>query len=387
VPGGVNYIRNSVKIVVDAYQGTVTPYAVDEKDPVLAAWRKAFPKTFKPLSEMPKDLRAHLRYPEQIFAIQAELFTTYHMAEAQLLYNREDQWEVPTISAQESKQKMSPYYTVMKLPGETEAEFILMLPFTPKRKDNLAAWMVARSDGDNLGELVAYRFPKDRLVFGPQQVINRINQDAEISRQISLWDQRGSEALFGTLLVVPIEESLIYVRPLYLRSEGGKIPELKRVVVVYEKQIAMEPSLREAVHAIFGGEKGELAKAPDQVAPEGHQAPPEAAGEQPTTAPKPAAVPKGGAVETRALQHFERAIRAQRDGDWAAYGRELEEVEKLLRVMQPEAMAPAPQAPAPSEAEPETQADRAPKAAPKPAPTSPAASPRPPAAPPAAPSP
>ena len=339
VPTGVNYIRNSVKVVVDAYQGTVTPYAVDDKDPILAAWRKVFPNTFRPLSEMPADLRAHLRYPEQIFAMQAEMFTTYHMAEAQLLYNREDQWEVPTISAQESKQKMSPYYTVMKLPGENEAEFILMLPFSPKRKDNLAAWMVARSDGEHLGELVVYTFPKDRLVFGPQQVINRINQDAEISRQISLWDQRGSQALFGTLLVVPIEESLIYVRPLYLRSEGGKIPELKRVVVAYEKQIAMEPSLREAINAIFGAAPAAAshAAAASNVQGAEHE---QAVGEPPASSDA-APVATGGSVQVQALQHFERAIAAQRAGDWAAYGRELDAVEALLRQMQPLPGAPA----------------------------------------------
>jgi uncharacterized protein len=323
--GGLNYIRNSVKAVLDAYHGTVQLYAADEHDPILAALRDAFPKSFVSMANMPADIRAHLRYPELIFDIQTKMFSTYHMREAELLYNREDQWEVPALSGGEQGQRMEPYYTVMKLPGETRAEFILMLPFTPKRKDNLAAWMVARSDLPNLGQLVVYRFPKDRLIFGPQQVINRINQDAEISRQISLWDQRGSQAVFGTLLVIPIEESLIYVRPLYLRSQGGKIPELKRVIVVHEKQIAMEPTLRQAVDAVFGP-----APRPSRaVAPADAKA---QAPEAPATPVHPQ--PESG-VAASALEHFERAVAAQRAGDWARYGAELEAVEKALRQMAP----------------------------------------------------
>ncbi len=267
--GSLNYLRNSVKAVIDAYDGTVTLYAADPTDPLLRAWRRAFPHSFVPLSRMPSDLRAHLRYPQLIFGIQTEMFTVYHMRAPDLLYNREDQWEVPAIAGGDGKTKTQPYYTVMKLPGESHAEFILMLPFTPKRKDNLAAWMVARSDGAALGQLMVYRFPKDRLVFGPQQVVNRINQDAEISRQISLWDQHGSQAIFGTLLVVPVEESLLYVRPLYLRSEGGKIPELKRVIVAYEKHIAMRPSLREAVEAILRARSRASARRADAARP-GH---------------------------------------------------------------------------------------------------------------------
>jgi uncharacterized membrane protein (UPF0182 family) len=231
---------------------------------------------------------------------------------------------------------MEPYYTIMRLPGETKPEFILMLPFTPKRKDNLSAWMVARCDGEQLGELIVYRFPRERLVFGPQQIINRINQDPEISRQISLWDQRGSEAVFGTLLVIPIEESLLYVRPLYLRSQGGKIPELKRVIVVHEKRIAMKTSLREAVDALFMAEgDGEEAtteettveKPAEEAAPR-QDSPDAAPGSEP-------AKPAIGPLPARALDHFDRAIQAQRRGDWAEYGEELERVEALLRSMQP----------------------------------------------------
>jgi uncharacterized membrane protein (UPF0182 family) len=324
---GVSYIRNAVKAVVDAYHGTVTLYVADDKDPIVRAWRAAFPNSFTPLSKMPADLRAHLRYPELAFDIQTEMFAVYHMTSSELLYNREDQWEVPAITRGDTKQAMRPYYTVMKLPGEKTAEFILMLPFTPKRKDNLAAWMVARSDGAHLGELVVYRFPKDRLVYGPQQVVNRINQDAEISRQIALWDQRGSKAELGTLLVVPIEESLVYVRPLYLRSEGGKIPELKRVIVAHENQIAMAPSLREAMDAVFGEQSKPSATKPPTPAA--------AVPAMPSAAPVDAPTAQPGSPSERALFHFERAVEAQRAGDWARYGEELRAVEAQLRSMQP----------------------------------------------------
>jgi len=199
---GLNYIRNSVKVVIDAYDGSVTFYVADEDDPILRTWQRIFPGTFTPLDEMPEDVRAHLRYPEDIFRIQTEQFTTYQMESAELVYNREDQWEIPSVrqgdghtGVGEGGSQMVPYFTIMKLPGEDEAEFIQMIPFTPKQKQNLSAWMAARMDGDRLGELVVYRFPKDRLVFGPQQIMNRINQDAEIARQVSLWDQRGSEAV------------------------------------------------------------------------------------------------------------------------------------------------------------------------------------------------
>ncbi|MDH5673500.1 MAG: UPF0182 family protein [Myxococcales bacterium] len=369
----LNYIRNSVKVIVDAYDGGVEIYISDPSDPLISAWMRTFPRTFHKLEEMPADLRRHVRYPELIFRIQTETFTTYHMGQAQLLYNREDQWQIPSIKIGEARPEMKPYYTVMKLPGEHEAEFIQMLPFTPKRKENLAAWMVARSDGDALGELVVYRFPKDRLVFGPQQVVNRINQDAEISRQISLWDQRGSQAEFGTLLVIPIEGSLIYVRPLYLRSEGGKIPELKRVIVVHEKRIAMKPSLREAMEAIFGE--------PDQAGTQAaDEAPADGATEQPTGESAGAVVAatggnqvsKDGPEAVQALQHFERAVAAQRAGDWAKYGEELDAVERLLRKLQPTskpALPPPPPVPAsPGPAPTSTPKTEKPTAAPAPAP-------------------
>lgn len=323
-PGShISYIRNSVKVVVDAYDGTTRFFVSDPDDPILATWSAIFEDLFEPLDSMPDDLRAHLRYPIDIFSLQARMLATFHMDEPALLYNREDQWEVPVLShGGSSSRAMEPYYTVMRLPGETDAEFILMLPFTPARKDNLAAWMVARSDGDHLGELVVYRFPNDRLVYGPQQVLNRINQDADISQQLSLWDQRGSQADFGTLLVIPIEESLIYVLPLYLRSEGGRIPQLKRVIAVYENRIAMAQTLEGAIAEIFE-------QPPPEATPDEAPLAAVVSGDAPPPPPDDDSSPR-----QIALQHFERAVAAQRRGDWAAYGEELHALEAALRGMQ-----------------------------------------------------
>ena len=333
---GINYIRSSVKIVIDAYHGTTTLYVADEEDPLLATWRRIFPEAFRPLGEMPADIRSHLRYPEDIFRVQTEMFTVYHMRSAELVYNREDQWEIPTMRTGDGVRRLEPYYTVMRLPGEGEAEFIQMLPFTPKSKQNLAAWMVARMDGDRLGELVIYRFPKRRLVFGPEQIMNRINQDADISRQISLWDQRGSQAILGTLLVIPIEESLIYVCPLYLRSEGGRIPELKRVIVAYENRIAMGGTLDEAIATLFGehesatdGPDGPAPPSPNGGEPAVDAAPPAVAVDGPP--PMATAPPPGEPLPSQARDHYERAVAAQRRGDWATYGEELEALGEILR--------------------------------------------------------
>ncbi len=244
-----NYVRNSVKVVVDAYDGTMNFYISDLEDPIILTYRSIFPELFKDLAEMPEDLRSHIRYPSDLFTIQTFIYATYHMKTPQVFYNKEDQWEIPEIDGR----RMQPYYTIMKLPSKEKEEYILMLPFTPRGKSNLSAWMVARSDGEQYGKLVVYNFPKQKLIYGPSQIVARINQDAEISRQISLWDQRGSSVIQGTLLVIPIQESLIYVRPLYLKADAGKIPELKRVIVGYEDNIAMERTLDEALEKIFGG--------------------------------------------------------------------------------------------------------------------------------------
>ena len=248
IPQFGNYVRNSVKVVIDAYEGSMNFFVADPDDPIIRTWKKVFPQMFKELSEMSEDLRSHIRYPSDLFTIQAFIYATYHMNKPQVFYNKEDQWEIPQID----NKMMEPYYTIMKLPGNKTEEYILMLPFTPSGKSNLSAWMVAQSDGENYGKLIAYTFPKQKLIYGPNQIVARINQDADVSRQISLWDQRGSKVIQGTMLVIPIEESLIYVRPLYLRADAGKIPELKRVIVGYEDTIAMERTLEEALAKIFG---------------------------------------------------------------------------------------------------------------------------------------
>jgi len=247
IPRFGNYVRNSVKISIDAYNGSMNFYIADSSDPIIQTYQNIFPELFQDLSKMPEDLRSHIRYPSDLFAIQTFIYATYHMTRPQVFYNKEDQWEIPEIDGR----MMQPYYTIMKLPGEEREEYILMVPYTPQGKSNLSAWMVARSDGANYGKLDVYTFPKQKLVYGPSQIVARINQDAEISRQISLWDQRGSSVIQGTLLVIPIEESLIYVRPLYLRADAGKIPELKRVIISYEDSIAMEKTLDEALKKIF----------------------------------------------------------------------------------------------------------------------------------------
>ena len=244
-----NYARNSVKITVDAYDGDLTFYAIDPTDPILQAWAGVFPDLFTPIDELSPTLREHLRYPQDLFSAQTTLFATYHMTDPQMFYNREDEWEVPAPNGQ----PMEPYYTVMKLPSsDAGEEFIVMLPFVPRDKPNLAAWMVARSDGERYGELLAYKFPKDSMVWGPEMIVARINQDDAISEKLSLWNQQGSRAILGTLLVIPLEESLLYVQPLYLQAESSAIPELKRVIVGYENEIAMEPTLDAAIDRIFG---------------------------------------------------------------------------------------------------------------------------------------
>ncbi|MGE0129676.1 MAG: UPF0182 family protein [Blastocatellales bacterium] len=316
---GINYIRNSVKAVVDAYHGATQLYIADAADPLIQTYARIYPGTLKPLAEMPEGLRAHLRYPEDIFKLQSHVYSTFHMDQPQIFYNKEDLWTTASMGESDGKtQAMEPYYTIMKLPREQSEEFILMLPFTPKDKNNLAAWMAARSDGEHYGKLVVYRFPKQKVIFGPKQVVALINQDPEISRQITLWNQRGSSVNLGTLMVIPVEESLIYVQPLYLRAESGRIPELRRVIVAAENRIAMEPTLEASLARIFGD-------APStDLEPQTPEAKP---GETPAQ-PQPAA-PAANLAE-QAKQHYDRAIQAQRDGDWARYGEEIKRLGAVI---------------------------------------------------------
>jgi len=320
--GSVNYVRNSVKAVVDAYNGSVVFYQSEANDPIIKTYANIFPGVFKPISEMPAVLASHLRYPEDIFTLQTAVYSIYHMDDPQIFYNKEDQWEIPTIASEGEKSPagitpaMQPRHTILKLPGEKKEEYVLMLPFTPRAKDNLASWMVARNDNENYGKLLVYRFPKDKLVFGPKQIIGRINQDPVVSQQISLWSQGGSQVIQGPLLVTPIEESLLYVRPLYLKAEAGKIPELKRVVVAYENKIAMEETLEAGLAKIFGKERIEAPKA-------NNAAKPAIPGEQQNK--------NYSEIFKKASRVYEDAMVAQKNGDWARYGEAIKLLGEMLK--------------------------------------------------------
>lgn len=319
VRGLGNYLRNSVKITIDAYDGDTAFYIADPDDPIINAWAGAFPSLFQPLDAMPASLRDHIRYPPQLFALQSRLFQTYHVEQPADFYQREGEWNVPSIEGR----RMVPYYMVMKLPGEASEEFILMIPFTPLNRPNLAAWMVARNDGERYGELVVYKFPQGSFVKGPAQITSQINQNSDISEKLTLWSQSGSQATLGTLLVIPIEESLIYVQPLYLRADSGSIPELERVIVTYEDDIVMEPTLEAALARIFPGEDGEMITGvtrPEDVLPR----------EIPQTgAPREAAPTTALPADARewadqAEDHYRAAQEAARQGDWATYGEEID---------------------------------------------------------------
>lgn len=316
---GVNYIRNSIKVVIDAYNGTTDFFLADPGDPLVLTLAAIFPGFLKPLESMPADLRRHLRYPEAIFGLQTSMYSTYHMTNPVVFYNKEDQWEVPAIDAEGNPVPMQPYYTIMRLPGEERAEFIQMLPLTPRGKDNLAAWMVARSDPSHYGKLQVFQFPKQKVVFGPRQIVARINQDQEISPQITLWNQQGSQVIQGTLLVIPIEESLLYVRPLYLKASAGRIPELKRVIVAYQNQIAMSETLESALDRIFGG--GRTPSVSEAAASALAPGPPPV---------RPAPTSDMSALLTQARGHYQRALQAQRDGNWALYGEEIRLLGEIL---------------------------------------------------------
>ena len=314
-----NYVRNPVKAVVDAYNGKMTLYMVDPDEPIARAWSRAFSNAIQPISEMSSSLRAHLRHPVDYFTVQAEMYATYHMLEVNTFYNKEDQWSVPEVG----NVRMEPYYTVMRLPEESQAEFILMLPFTPRLKDNLAAWMVARNDGDLLSQLVVYAFPKQRLIYGPKQMVGRINQDPEVSQQITLWDRAGSSVIRGTLLVIPVEQSLLYIQPLYLRAEDGRIPELKRVIVGYGNEIAMGVDLEDGLDRIFADSSNQQSAQLEPVINLGS-----------TTSSQYLETPPAGDASARARQHYESMLEAAKAGDWARFGHELDRLGQSLQELE-----------------------------------------------------
>jgi uncharacterized membrane protein (UPF0182 family) len=320
VRGVGNYIRNSVKAVVDAYHGTLAFYISEPDDPVIKAYAGAFPGLFQPLSAMPADLRPHIRYPQGLFGIQARMFATYHMQDPQVFYNKEDLWNIPKRVTDGQEREIESYYTIMRLPGEKAEEFILLTPFNPSKKDNMIAWMAARSDGTHYGKLIAYNFPKQKLIYGPRQIEARIDQDAFISQQLSLWSQRGSQVIRGSLLAIPIEQSLLYVQPLYLAAEKGSLPELKRVIVSMGNQIAMEENLEASLGQLFGsGSKPQLTARTEAASA--------------ASAPGTARDTNVRGLADQALQQYGRALELLRQGNFAGYGEELKRLEGTLKAL------------------------------------------------------
>jgi len=312
--GDLNYIRNSVKVIVDAFDGTVRFYAIDPEEPVLTAYRDAFPSVFRDLAEMPGDLKSHLRYPLDLFEIQAEKYNLYHMTLPQVFYNREDLWTFPREKYAGSTIDMDPYYILMRLPGEDTLQYILMTPLNPENRDNMIAWMAARCDFPDYGQLFVYKLPKERLIYGPLQIEAMIDQDDVISRQLSLWDQRGSRVIRGNLLVIPLDHAFLYVEPVYLVAEETDIPQLKRVIVVHGKKVAMEPTLREALEAVLGVEPSRK--------------------ERPPLRPGPAE--NGETLLEKARSRLEEAEKALREGTWTGFGEAMDGLKKLFEGESPE---------------------------------------------------
>jgi uncharacterized protein len=310
----LNYIRNSVKIVVDAYNGTVDFYLIDPRDPVAATYQHIYPSLFKPFTAMPADLQKHIRYPEDLFLIQARLYQTYHMEQAETFYNREDFWQFPRQPGGDGTSVMTPYYIIMRLPGEPQAEFFLMLPMVPSRRDNMIAWLAARCDAPDYGKLIVYEFPKDKLVYGPFQIEARINQTTEISQQLTLWNQMGSRVIRGAnLLVIPIDNSILYVSPLYLRAEHGHLPELKRVIAAYGEHVVMKETLADALAALFA----EPGAAPAVSGPREEM---------------PPAGPAASQAQ-QALDRYNQAMERLKAGDWKGFGTQFDALRDILEKM------------------------------------------------------
>jgi uncharacterized membrane protein (UPF0182 family) len=345
---GLNYIRNSVKVVIDAYNGDISFYMIDQKDPIVRTYSSIFPGLFKPFGEMPDDLKKHIRYPKDLFKIQANVYSTYHMKEAQVFYNQEDLWQTPNEIYASKRQKMEPYYIIIRLPQEKSEEFVLMLPFTPSNKDNMIAWLAARCDMPDYGNLIVYKLPKDKLIFGPMQIEARVDQQTSISRELTLWGQRGSSVIRGNLLVIPIDDNFIYVEPVYLqanqlgsesspsgstRTRGSRtsrstgaddstgmsnqaptaLPELKRVIVAFGNHLVMSENLESAIYGVLGEAAPTAESVSTAIAP-----------------PLPGTV---SSAVSEAMEHFEKAKLYSRQGNWAGYGTELEALEKILNQM------------------------------------------------------
>ena len=312
---GLNYIRNSVKVIVDMYDGTVRFYVMDPKDPVLAVYRQAFPGVFHDLSELSADLKRHLRYPEDIFSVQADQYRTFHMTDPQVFYNREDLWTAPMEKYAGQARPMQPYYILAKLPGSNQLEYLLMTPFTPQNRDNMISWMAARSDFPEYGEMLFYELPKEKLVYGPDQIEAMIDQNTVISQQLTLWNQQGSRVIRGKQIVTPIENSFLYVVPLYLRAEGTNFPQLKRVIAVASDKVVMEPTLDEALTALFGTQQ------PQAGVTQGRSSRSTGSGAEAATRE---------ADFSAARTQFEDAEMAMQQGDWDKFGKAMAALKHLL---------------------------------------------------------
>jgi uncharacterized membrane protein (UPF0182 family) len=299
---GLNYIRNSVKVVVDMYDGTVRFYVMDPNDPVLAVYRRAFPGVFLDLNQLSADLKTHLRYPEDLFSIQADQYRTFHMTLPQVFYNREDLWVLPKETYAGNVAPMQPYYILMKLPGSGQLEYLLMTPFTPQKRDNMISWVAARCDFPEYGKMLFYQLPKEKLIYGPMQIEAMIDQNTTISQQLTLWDQRGSRVIRGNLIAVPIENSFLYVVPVYLTAAGTNFPQLKRVIVISGDKVAMEPTLDEAIQSVFGTQQPQKG------------------------APARSGTPELGQARTQ----FDEAQKAMQQGDWEKFGKAMEALKRLL---------------------------------------------------------
>jgi len=321
--GTTNYVRNAVKATVDARTGEVRFYVADPDDAIVRVARRIFPDLFRDMDEMPETLRRHVRYPIDLLDVQAEQYFTYHMTDPRVFYNREDLWQRPMEQYRGRPQPVKAYYIIMRLPGQAEPEYLLMLPVTPTRKNNMIAWMAGRCDGEHYGRLLVYKFPKERLFLGPQQIEANIDKNDAISQQITLWDQAGSRVIRGNLLVIPIGEAVLYVEPLYLESEQTRFPELRRVIAATKDRVVMRKTLREAIEAVLGAAPTVAEEPPEQAPPEEgppKEGPPE---ERPT--------PTGAAAE--ALEAYREAQERLKAGDWAGYGKAMDRLEQILNRM------------------------------------------------------
>jgi len=316
----INYIRNSVKIVIDAYEGTVDFYIVDPKDPLINAYAATFPQLFKPIDAMPPGLRAHIRVPEDLFNIQVGIYATYHILDPKVFFAREDVWDIPTASSSPGATgtQVQPYYVLFRLPGESQPEFLLIMPFTPHGKPNMVSWLAARSDGSSYGKYIAFELPKDKVIFGPQQVANRINEDPSVSRDFTLFHQAGSQVLQGNLLVVPIGDSFLYFEPIYLRaSQAQSLPELKKVILADQATVVYADTLQEAIKQLVGN-------APSQPPPTG----------PPPSTLTAAQVAQIEDLVTQANLHYKAAYAALKIGDFTTFANEMNQVGKILDQLQ-----------------------------------------------------